>query len=274
VRASTSTEAIEDYTTQLDHLPPIRVALVRDKHMVVGGLHRARAHERAGKPEIPCIVEPMNWAEAVRAAVTDNRTHGLRMTRADKRAAITLLLAEDSDLSSRTIANLVGCSHHTVEEVRSQLGNLPTSSAEEQVPKLGTSPPPDMSLPSHSTRSAAPRRGRDGKLYSAPARPRSVPSSDMARQHPTVQEEEPYPAAPQMAPALLIDYRAKAEWVAGYLRCVLRTGGGGHRVEALDEVLAALTNDELRQLSRRAEEVVEARVSRPMSSDLVRTTAH
>ena len=67
-----------------------------------------------------------------------------------------------------------------------------------------------------------------------------------------------------MAPALLIDFRAKAEWVAGYLRCVLRTEGGGHRAEALDEVLAALTSDELRQLSRRAEEVAEARVSRPV----------
>ena len=275
VRAETSAEAIEDYAAQLDHLPPIRVALVDDRRVVVGGLHRVRAHERAGRLEIPCIIEPMTWAEAVRAAVADNRTHGLRMTRADKRAAITLLLAEDPDLSSRAIAELVGCSHNTVEEVRTQVDNLPTSPAEEeQVSKSGTSPAPDA--PARATEPLAPHRARAVTASSirTPARPRPVPSAGMAHQHPTAQEEYPHPAAPQMTPALLIDFRAKAEWVAGYLRCVLRTEGGGHRAEALDEVLTALTSDELQQLSRRAEEVVEARVSRPLGVDLVRPTTH
>jgi ParB-like nuclease domain len=233
VRAAASVETIEDYVINLENLPPIRVALVDDRRVVVGGLHRVRAYERAGRLEIPCIIEPMTWTEAVRAAVADNRTHGLRMTRADKRAAIALLLAEDPDLSSRAIADLISCSPSTVGEVRTQLDNLPASPAEEeQVSKLDTSAAPGARArgPNHH---ATPRKGRDGKLYATPARPRIVPSLDTGRKHPMVQEEDPYPAAPQMAPALLIDYRAKAEWVAGYLHCVLRTAGDGHRAEAL-----------------------------------------
>jgi hypothetical protein len=273
-RADTSAEAIEDYAAQLEHLPLIRVALVDDRRVVVGGLHRVRAHERAGRLEIPCIIEPMTWTEAVRVAVADIRTHGLRMTRADKRAAVRLLLTETPEMSDRAAAELVGCSPSTVGEVRTQLDNLPAPPAEEeQVSKLDTSAAPGARArgPNHH---ATPRKGRDGKLYRVPTRPRAALPADMARQHPTVREEYSYPAVPQMAPALLIDFRAKADWVAGYLRCVLRTGNGGHRDEALDEVLTVLTSDELRQLSRRAEEVIEARVSRPASSDPVRLTAH
>jgi hypothetical protein len=274
VRASASTEAIEDYATQLDHLPPIRVALVDDRRAVVGGLHRVRAYERAGRLEIPCSVESMTWTEAVRAAVADNRTHGLRMSRADKRAAITLLLVEDLELSDRAVAELVGCSPSRVGEVRTQLGNLPTSPAEEeQVSKLDTSAVLGVSARAPNRR-ATPRKGRDGKLYRAPGRPRAVPSAGMAGQHLAAQEAYPHAAVPQMKPALLIDFRTKAVWVAGYLHCVLRTAGGGHRVEALDEVLAALTSDELQQLARRAEEVAEARVSRPLDVNLVRHTTH
>jgi hypothetical protein len=62
-----------------------------------------------------------------------------------------------------------------------------------------------------------------------------------------------------MPAALLTDFRTKAPWVAGYLRCVLRTDGGGNRSAALDEVLAMLDIRELRELSRRAEEVAETR---------------
>jgi uncharacterized ParB-like nuclease family protein len=68
VRAATSVEAVEDYAAGLDRMPPVRVALVGGRHVVVGGLHRVRAHERAGGTEIPCLVEPVTWGEAVRAA--------------------------------------------------------------------------------------------------------------------------------------------------------------------------------------------------------------
>jgi hypothetical protein len=270
VRAETSAEAIEDYAAQLKHLPPIRVAMVDGRRVVVGGLHRVRAYERADSLEIPCIIEPMTWAEAVRAGVADNHAQGVRMTRADKRAAITLLLAEVADLSDRAVAKLVGCSPSTVGEVRTLSAAPPE---EEQVSKLDTSAAPGARVRGPNRR-ATTRKGSDGKLYRRPGKPHPDPSSNMASQRPAVQEEYPHSTAPQMAPALLIDFRAKAAWVASFLRCVLRTEGGGHRTEALDEVLAALTSDELRRLSRQAGEVAEVRAGRPMKLEFVHPTAH
>jgi hypothetical protein len=61
-----------------------------------------------------------------------------------------------------------------------------------------------------------------------------------------------------MRAALLIDYRTKAAQVADYLRCVLRDGGG-HRAEALDQVLAELDPDQLERLAERAKAAAAAR---------------
>jgi hypothetical protein len=211
----------------------------------------ASGPREAGKTEVPCIVEPMTWPEAAQAAVKDNRAHGLRLSPADKRAAIRLLLAEVEDLSSRAVAELVGCSHHTVEEVRAQVGNLPTSP--EPVPQAaspGTSPPPEPAAFRRQLRVAT-RKGRDGKLYPHKAGPRPGSAATGERQRPA--------AVADLGAALLVDLRTKAAWVAGYLRCVLRTTGGAHRVEALDEVLGCLDAAELRELARRAEQAAEAR---------------
>src|SRR3954469_15150969 len=78
-RAVISKDAVADYADRLEELPPIRVALVDDRPVVTAGLHRTQAHERAGRAEIACTVERMTWGEAVRAVVSDNRAHGVRM---------------------------------------------------------------------------------------------------------------------------------------------------------------------------------------------------
>jgi hypothetical protein len=48
-----------------------------------------------------------------------------------------------------------------------------------------------------------------------------------------------------------MDYRNRAEWVAGYLRYVLQPAGSEYRREALDMVLAGLTPEDLRMLAER-----------------------
>jgi uncharacterized ParB-like nuclease family protein len=268
VRASTSTEAIEDYAAQLDHLPPIRVALVDNGHVVVGGLHRVRAHERAGRLEIPCIVELMTWAEAVRSAVADNRIHGLRMTRADKRAAIMLLLAEDPGLSSRAIAALVGCSHSTVETVRTQAAEPPAFSGpdETQVANLASCSPLEAAVPSPAAppppelpaatpdRHGVARKGRDGKTYRLkPGRSGEAVTKASSRPMPLVAAAG-LPAPPVDSPALFMDFRRGVRWMARFLKLALRSPAREHRAEALDELREALTADELRGLAAWFEE--------------------
>jgi ParB-like chromosome segregation protein Spo0J len=148
--------------------------MVNARRVVVGGLYRVKAYERADRLEIPCIIERMTWVETVRAAVADNRTHGLRMTRADKRAAIRLLLAEDPDLASRAIADLVGCSHSTVETIRTQAADPPAFSDpdETQVANLANCSPLEAEacspegLPPTETPAFAP--GRNGVARRGP----------------------------------------------------------------------------------------------------------
>ena len=223
-RAGVSEEVVEDYADHLGALPPVRVALTEeDRYVVVGGLHRIRAHERAGRAEVACTVERMGRAEAVLAAVADNRAHGARMTRADTRAVIGLLLAEAGDLSSRDIADMVGCSHHTVEEVRSrggQFAHLPAAEgrAARQDPVGSVRPLPE-------TRRATTRKGRDGKAYRPKARPKREPAAAVVPPPPAA----PRPAAPAPrlgpppvgSPAWLMDFRRGVPWVAQFLR--LRT---------------------------------------------------
>ena len=264
MRAGISEEAVEDYAGHLEALPPVRVALVDGRAVVVGGLHRVRAHERAGRAEVPCTVEPMTWAEAVRAAVADNRAHGLRMTRADKRAAIGLLLAETGDLSSRDIAELVGCSHHTVEEVRSEVGNSPTCQPQEdEAARQDSSPSP--AAPS-STRSGLPTRAKGGGKATArrPGRaraggggqPRPPPAG--GRRRGSARPRAPArPASGRLAGAAhgLPPRRAVGGAVP---HSALRSPDREYRAEALEELREALSAEELRKLAAWAEAAATA----------------
>src|SRR4051794_33574561 len=116
-----SKDAIQDYAERPDELPPARVAEIDGRMLLVGGLHRLRAWERAGRSAIPCVVERTSWPEAGQAGVADNKAHGVRLSAKDKRASIRLLLAEVPDLSDRAIAELVGCSPSTVGSVRADV---------------------------------------------------------------------------------------------------------------------------------------------------------
>src|SRR4051812_18032428 len=55
VRARVSADAIQDYAERPDELPPARVAEIGGRLWLVGGLHRLRAWERAGRTKLPCV---------------------------------------------------------------------------------------------------------------------------------------------------------------------------------------------------------------------------
>jgi ParB-like chromosome segregation protein Spo0J len=252
VRDGVCAEAVEDYAANLKVLPPVRVAEVDGRLVLIGGLHRLRAAERSGRTEVAALVEQMDWDKAVIAAAGDNRRHGVRMTAADKRAATRLLLEECPTLSDRTVAELVGCSHPTVAAVRQQLASAsdrpPTPVAPEpqqngsQVVNLSTSAggPP--------LARAAPRRGRDGKAYRVAAGSRRAAKAARKRKGSASPGPTGSDDAPEVPPGMPVDYRDRAPLVAGYLRDILRPVEGGYRREALDLVVAGLTREDLRAL--------------------------
>ena len=132
-----------------DAFPPVVVFRIENDLWLVDGHHRFESARKAGGSEILAIVHNGTWHEAVRAALAANRSHGVRLTTADREKAVLLARQEFPDYSDRALAELCGVSYKTVGRVLKQ--------------SVGTM----SQLPQG-------RRGRDGKLY--PARRRAVSS--------------------------------------------------------------------------------------------------
>ena len=93
-------EAIEAYAEAVEKLPP--VVVFRDpesgRSWLADGFHRLEAHIRAGRDTIPAVVRVGGKREASREAmfwaVGANRTNGVRMTAADRRRAVAMILSD------------------------------------------------------------------------------------------------------------------------------------------------------------------------------------
>lgn len=117
-------ETIDHYVDVLDELPPIKVQ--KDTLVLIGGLNRVRAHEKAVrriiKAEIVDVPDDQLWIEAYR----DNMHHGLAMTAADRRQGIKRFCASFSSQTDAEIAKEVGVSEWTIQQYRSHLRKATT----------------------------------------------------------------------------------------------------------------------------------------------------
>lgn len=123
VRHKISKSVVEDYAANIEALPPITVQVTKDgKPRVIGGLHRIEAHKLADAPAIRGIVTRYTREQdAIKAAISDNRSHGAHMTKEDKRAAVILAIKDGKFNSDRNIAVMIGCSPTTVGTIRAEL---------------------------------------------------------------------------------------------------------------------------------------------------------
>ncbi|MFA7295688.1 MAG: hypothetical protein WC211_00710 [Dehalococcoidia bacterium] len=160
--------------------PPIHVVEEGDDLWLVDGFHRHAAHLREKRGVIDAQVKQGTRRDAILAAVGANRTHGLRRTNADKRAAVALLLAdaEWSGKSNRWIAERCGVSDHFVAAQRPE----PEATARKRSTDIPDSEP-------------VRREGRDGK-----PRPATASKSPVAAARAVA-----VPAARAPAPAALLD---------------------------------------------------------------------
>jgi len=118
--------AVEDYAEALKHkakLPPVDLVWDGTNYWLVGGFHRLEAHIRAGKSAIKAVVTSGKLRDALLAAVSENTSHGLRRTNADKRRAVEVLLTDPewSIWGDREIARLCGIGYTLVGTVRREL---------------------------------------------------------------------------------------------------------------------------------------------------------
>lgn len=101
----------------LDDLPPI---LVHSPTMcVIDGMHRLWAMQLAGRTTILVELFEGDADEAFGESVRRNGSHGLPLTRKERKAAVTRILIADPQQSDRAVASMAGLSATTVASIRS-----------------------------------------------------------------------------------------------------------------------------------------------------------
>lgn len=125
LRASTDQAWVDEMAVALTedgslNLPAIDVWEVpgQERRKVVDGFHRLSAYIKAGRRSIPANIHDGSEESAFRFALLANRTHGLRLTIADKRRKATAALARWPERSSRELARETGLSHTFYDELR------------------------------------------------------------------------------------------------------------------------------------------------------------
>ena len=166
VRVALTVSAIDEYAERIaagDDLPPPVVFDVGGRPIVADGHHTVGAREKRGESMVRCKVYAGTASDALRYAARANQKHGVRLTPADKRRIVELLLADEKILdegwSSRRIAEHCGVSHTFAEAVRKELAG--------------------REKPDEATDRPEVRRGLDGKERRLPSRP-SAPTGNVA----------------------------------------------------------------------------------------------
>ncbi len=124
LRGGTIEETLEAYALAItagDVLPPVTAFRDADGELwLADGFHRVEAHLRAGKAVIAVKILTGSKRDALLHAVGCNAAHGLPRTNADKRRAVTTLLADPewSQWSDRQIADRCRVDGKTVGSAR------------------------------------------------------------------------------------------------------------------------------------------------------------
>lgn len=165
--------------------PPLDVFHDGTDHFVGDGFHRFLAAHRAKRGTFPCKIHAGTAMDARIFGMTANDKHGLRMTRADKRACVEWLLDNGGKLTQTEVAEKAGVSRRTVAQIvadrKPETAQTPSHSGGENVQTShcsggGDAPPPK----------------RDGQAQNAPDTPKSRESSNKA----ATEKKEDEPAAP------------------------------------------------------------------------------
>lgn len=144
-RLHTSNEVVTEYAEGYQdgtEYPAIDVFHDGQVYRLGDGLHRFLAQKKNDFVDAECRVHSGDANAALWHACGANRTHGLRMTNADKRHACEVLLKTFTGKANREIARQVGCSDQLVADVRSELeGNCEITQLDKTVGADGKARP-------------------------------------------------------------------------------------------------------------------------------------
>lgn len=116
--------------------PPVTVFHDGANHWLADGFHRYHAHRLAEINEMQADIVTGTQREAILYSASANATHGIRMTNADKRKAVMMLLQDKewSQWSDRAIAQHCNVTHPFVSKLREELAPKPEKPQKKQEP--------------------------------------------------------------------------------------------------------------------------------------------
>jgi hypothetical protein len=166
-RVATDKDYVEELRTVLKsggELPEVVVFFENEDRWLADGFHTVAAYEAEEKTYINAKMRKGTLQDAILYAAGANDSHGLRRTPADKRKAVSMVLAipEYAERSDRWVAEQCRISDHLVASVRKE-STANSRSSEEK--------------PTSTNGSPAQRTGKDGKKRPA-TQPRATKERD------------------------------------------------------------------------------------------------
>ncbi len=123
-------EAVERYDEAWDRMPPVTVFEVDGRWLLADGFHRHASAVRRERRTIAAEVHVGTFSDALEFASTANLSHGLPLTRAERRRVVETKLRIHPDWSDRRLSDEMGIGRETIARVRKNLvdaGQLPAS---------------------------------------------------------------------------------------------------------------------------------------------------
>lgn len=143
-RVKTSEETVVEYAELLTEKTgwpfnnPVDVFHDGTDYFVADGFHRVLAANRVKRASVPCNVHSGTAHDAKIFGMTANDRHGLRMSRADKRACVEWLLDNGGKLTQTEVAKKAGVTTRTVQTIvadrREAAKPTPSQTASVQTP--------------------------------------------------------------------------------------------------------------------------------------------
>jgi hypothetical protein len=125
-RIKINEDAVDDYAEVIKDaggdwpFDPIDVFFDGSNYFVADGFHRTLAAIRMKRASIPCRVHQGTAKDAKIFGMTANDTHGIRMTREDKRACVEWLLDYGGRMTQAEIAQKSGVTERSVRRIVSE----------------------------------------------------------------------------------------------------------------------------------------------------------
>ena len=192
-------ETVERYDEAWDRLPPVTVFEVQGRWLLADGFHRHAAAIRRERRTITAEVHVGTFTDALDYAATVNLSHGLPLTRAERRRVVETRLRIHPDWSDRRLADETGIGRELFSRIRKELvgaGHLPASSVRvgadgKTYPSAGLPRDPNEHLPRTKDGS-----GQDDPRDRGGAEADPAPWDDSTDPMPLVTRSGSFPSAP------------------------------------------------------------------------------